>query len=91
MKPKLLLRFGVCLVRYIPHDPGEVTCILVHFHGSLSHIADLFYFVDDPLSGDVVLTKGFSDLLPRYVCRILVGITVVIPPISSCTLQLVCS
>jgi hypothetical protein len=80
-----LLLLGIGLTWSIPHHAGEPSSVLLNLLGALGDIAKLLYLGIHDALRHVLLMKSLGELLPRDTPRVLVGVTVVVPPCACST------
>jgi hypothetical protein len=77
---ELFLLLGIGVIGGMPHNLGEATFVFLYPHHTLSHGTKFLGLLDDHLLGHMLFVKGPGELLPCDVSRVLVGITIAIPP-----------
>jgi hypothetical protein len=84
-----LLLLSVGLIWSIPHGAGETSGILLYLLSALGDVAELLHLgVHDTLRY-MLLTERLSELSPGYAPRVLVGVTVAVPPCACSASELV--
>jgi hypothetical protein len=84
-----LLLGGAGFLRSIPHHTDEAGGVLLHLQSALGEVVELLYLDMHDALGHMVLTKGLSELFPRDAPRVIMGVTVAIPPSVRNTSELV--
>jgi len=84
-----LFLLSIGLTRSIPHHAGEASGVLLNPLGALGDVAELLHLGIHDTFGHVVLTEGLSELLPRDTPRVLMGISIAIPPCACSASELV--
>ena len=84
-----LFLLGIGLTWSIPHHAGETSGVLLNLLGALGDVAKLLHLGIHDTFGHVVFTEGLGELLPRDTPRVLVGVTVAVPPCACSASELV--